>query len=84
MNRTDRRLSVLDVELGLWWYLPQGKPPFRAIVMAHGFAAVKELYLDRFAERFVLAGFAVAVFDHRGFGASGGEPYPSGQPILKS
>jgi fermentation-respiration switch protein FrsA (DUF1100 family) len=42
--------------------------------MAHGFSAVKEMYLDRFAEVFNAAGMNVVVFDHRNFGASDGEP----------
>ena len=58
-----------------WHYLPDnrgGKLP--TIVMAHGFSAVKEMYLDRFAEAFVHAGLASLVFDNRNFGASDGEP----------
>ncbi len=42
--------------------------------MAHGFSAVKEMYLDRFAEVFAAAGLNVLVFDNRCFGASDGEP----------
>ena len=42
--------------------------------MAHGFSAVKEMYLDRFAEVFAAAGLAALVFDNRNFGASDGEP----------
>ena len=64
-----------DVTLRGWHYLPDnrgGKLP--TIVMAHGFSAVKEMYLDRFAEAFVHAGLASLVFDNRNFGASDGEP----------
>ena len=42
--------------------------------MAHGFSAVKEMYLDAFAEVFVQAGFGALVFDNRNFGASDGAP----------
>jgi fermentation-respiration switch protein FrsA (DUF1100 family) len=42
--------------------------------MAHGFSAVKEMYLTRFAEHFMGAGFAVVLFDYRCMGASDGEP----------
>jgi hypothetical protein len=42
--------------------------------MAHGFSAVKEMYLDKFAEEFAAAGLAALVFDNRNFGASDGEP----------
>jgi fermentation-respiration switch protein FrsA (DUF1100 family) len=58
-----------------WYYLPDqriGRAP--TIVMAHGFSAVKEMYLDRFAEVFAAAGLAAIVFDNRNFGASDGEP----------
>jgi uncharacterized protein len=58
-----------------WHYLPDhrtGRVP--TIVMAHGFSAVKEMYLDRFAEAFSQAGLASLFFDNRNFGASDGEP----------
>jgi hypothetical protein len=42
--------------------------------MAHGFSAVKEMYLDRFAEAFAAAGLGALVFDNRNFGASDGLP----------
>jgi fermentation-respiration switch protein FrsA (DUF1100 family) len=44
------------------------------VVMAHGFSATKEMYLDAFAERFAGAGLTSLVFDNRCFGASDGEP----------
>jgi fermentation-respiration switch protein FrsA (DUF1100 family) len=44
------------------------------IVMAHGFSAVKEMYLSNYAERFVSAGLAVLVFDYRYLGEGEGEP----------
>ncbi len=59
-----------------WLYVPDdldgGRRP--AVVMAHGFSAVKEMYLSNFAEKFVEAGFVVLVFDYRYFGDSEGEP----------
>jgi len=45
-----------------------------AVAMAHGFGAVKEMYLEPFGRRFAAAGIAALVFDYRGFGGSGGEP----------
>lgn len=42
--------------------------------MAHGLGAVKEMGLNRYAERFRDEGFAVLVFDYRHFGPSQGEP----------
>ena len=50
----------------------KGRVP--AVVMAHGFSAVKEMYLDRFAEVFCDAGIAALVYDNRNFGASDGQP----------
>lgn len=63
------------VTLRAWLYLPDratGRVP--AVVMAHGFSAVKEMYLDRFADAFAAGGLAALVFDNRNFGASDGEP----------
>ena len=63
------------IRLRGWHYLPEkptGKVP--TIVMAHGFSAVKEMYLDRFADAFAAAGLGALVFDNRNFGASEGEP----------
>jgi fermentation-respiration switch protein FrsA (DUF1100 family) len=48
--------------------------PVPVIVMAHGFGAVRALRLYAYAERFASAGYAVAVFDYRGFGDSAGTP----------
>jgi uncharacterized protein len=42
--------------------------------MAHGFSAVKGMYLDDFAEAFAAGGLGAVVFDNRNFGASDGEP----------
>jgi fermentation-respiration switch protein FrsA (DUF1100 family) len=63
------------VILSGWLYRPAGeRAPCPAITMAHGFGAVKEHGLDRFARRFAVAGFIVLVHDHRTFGGSGGTP----------
>src|SRR2546430_17725227 len=45
-----------------------------ALVMAHGFAAVKEVDLPTFAEHFAAAGLVWFVFDYRPFGSSEGYP----------
>ena len=42
--------------------------------MAHGFSAVKEMYLDKFAEVFSANGLNALVFDNRNFGDSDGTP----------
>jgi uncharacterized protein len=60
-----------------WLYLPDSLEDGEkrsAIIMAHGFSAVKENYLANFAEKFEGAGFVVLVFDYRFFGDSEGEP----------
>jgi alpha-beta hydrolase superfamily lysophospholipase len=43
------------------------------VVMAHGLSGTRRDGLGPFAERFAAAGIAAFVFDHRGFGDSGGE-----------
>lgn len=50
------------------------QPPVPVIVMAHGFGGVRALRLYAYAEEFAAAGYAVAVFDYRGFGDSAGTP----------
>lgn len=57
-----------------WLYLPAGEEPAPVIVMGHGLGAVRTMGLDRFAQRFVAAGYACMVFDYRFFGDSTGEP----------
>jgi alpha-beta hydrolase superfamily lysophospholipase len=74
--RKDVEFKTQDgVPLAAWHYLPdQSSSKVPTIVMAHGFSAVKEMYLDKFAEVFAAAGLGALVFDNRNFGASGGEP----------
>jgi fermentation-respiration switch protein FrsA (DUF1100 family) len=74
--RTDVEIKTGDgVTLRGWHYRPErGNGPWPTIVMAHGFSAVKEMYLDRFADAFADAGLAAILFDNRNFGASDGEP----------
>ena len=63
------------VTLRGWLYAARGaKGPSPLVVMAHGFSAVKEMFLDDFAEFFSEAGIAVLVYDHRNLGASDGTP----------
>jgi uncharacterized protein len=67
-----------------WHYLPDGRPgKHPTIVMAHGFSAVKEMYLDKYAESFARAGFASVVYDNRNFGASDGLPRQEIDPWLQ-
>jgi fermentation-respiration switch protein FrsA (DUF1100 family) len=73
--RQDIELDAEGVTLRGWLYLPdRASGPVPTIVMAHGFSAVKEMYLDAFAEAFAAGGLGAVVFDNRNFGASDGEP----------
>jgi uncharacterized protein len=83
--RVDIAFPTTDgVKLRGWRYWPDsGEGPFPTIVLAHGFSAVKEMALDRFAETFAAAGLASVVFDHRGFGASEGTPRQEIDPWLQ-
>jgi uncharacterized protein len=75
MGRLDIEFNAEGVLLRGWFYRAEeraGRAP--TVVMAHGFSAVKEMYLDAFAEVFVAAGLNALVFDNRGFGASDGAP----------
>ena len=75
-------INKLDVEfageggvtLRGWLFVPEGDDRRPAISMCHGFAAVKEHRLERFARAFAEAGFIVLVHDHRNFGESEGTP----------
>ncbi len=76
-ERQDVTFPCQGLKCAAWYYVPDGmradeKRP--AIVMAHGFSAVKEMLLDNFASKFADAGFVVLVFDYRFFGESEGEP----------
>ncbi|MER3397427.1 MAG: acetylxylan esterase [Chloroflexota bacterium] len=73
--RRDVEFNAEGVTLRGWFYYPDGATgPVPTVIMAHGFSAVKEMYLDRYAEAFSAAGLGVLVFDNRNFGASDGEP----------
>src|SRR5437763_8776712 len=73
--RQDIEFNAEGTTLRGWLFTPDaGHRPFPTIVMAHGFSAVKEMYLDCFAEAFAKAGLGALVFDNRNFGASDGEP----------
>ena len=72
--RTDVTFASGDTPCAAWLYRPDGAANPPIVVMAHGFAAFRELRLDAYAERFAQAGYAALVFDYRFWGASGGEP----------
>ncbi|OJU15262.1 MAG: acetylxylan esterase [Afipia sp. 62-7] len=82
--RTDIEFNADGTILRGWHYVPdQGQGPFPTVIMAHGSAALKEQYLDRYAEVFAAAGLASIVYDHRNFGASDGNVRQEIDPVLQ-
>jgi len=82
MARRDIEFDAEGVTLRGWFYDADGASAAApTVVMAHGFSAVKEMYLDRFAEAFAAAGLNALVFDNRNFGASDGEPRQEIDPV---
>ena len=71
--RIDVEFPSLGATLRGWLYQPD-VPLAPAVVMAHGFSATRSMTIDKYAEAFYAAGFAVLLYDHRGFGASDGNP----------
>ena len=75
--RQDVEFTSAGLTLRGWLYRPDGAAANRpAVVMSHGFSAVKEQGLASYAERFVAEGLVVLVFDHRHLGASDGNARP--------
>ena len=73
-SREDVSFRSAGDSCAAWLYRPEGDGPQPCVVLAHGFAGVREARLDAFGERFAQAGFAALVFDYRHFGSSGGRP----------
>ncbi|MET3133228.1 pimeloyl-ACP methyl ester carboxylesterase [Oxalobacteraceae bacterium GrIS 1.11] len=94
-TRADIQFDAGGVTLRGWLYRPIGPvsapgaptpgapTPGATIVMAGGFGTSKEMYTDRYAEKFAAAGFIVLLYDQRGFGASDGEPRHEIDPWLQ-
>ncbi len=74
MNREDTEFSVGGDRCAAWLYRAAGGGAAPIVVMAHGLSGTRRDGLGPFAARFAAAGIAALVFDHRGFGDSGGEP----------
>ena len=73
--KRDIEFAANGTTLRGWLVTPEeSSGPAPTIVMAHGFSAVKEMYLDAFAQVFADAGMNALVFDQRNFGASDGSP----------
>jgi hypothetical protein len=79
-RRRDVEFDAAGVTLRGWFYTADGSTgegstgTAPTIVMAHGFSAVKEMYLDHFAEVFAADGLNALVYDNRNFGDSDGLP----------
>jgi len=75
MDRRDLTFAAGGDSCATWFYPAAGeRSAAPAVVMAHGLSGTRRDRLGAFAERFAAAGFVALVFDHRGFGDSGGEP----------
>jgi alpha-beta hydrolase superfamily lysophospholipase len=75
MTRKDLEFRSGADNCAAWLYpAADGAGPTPIVVMAHGLSGTRRDGLGPFAERFAAAGVAALVFDHRGFGDSGGEP----------
>jgi pimeloyl-ACP methyl ester carboxylesterase len=75
MDRQDIAFASGSDSCAAWLYpSARGEPEAPVIVMAHGLSGTRRDRLGAFAERFAAEGLAALVFDHRGFGDSGGEP----------
>jgi pimeloyl-ACP methyl ester carboxylesterase len=73
MERKDIEFDCRGDRCAAWLY-PVAAATAPLVVMAHGLSGTRRDGLGPFAERFAAEGIAALVFDHRGFGDSGGEP----------
>jgi alpha-beta hydrolase superfamily lysophospholipase len=75
VERQDLTYAVGGDECVAWLYPARDSgDPAPIVVMAHGLSGTRRDRLGPFAERFAETGIAALLFDHRGFGDSGGEP----------
>jgi pimeloyl-ACP methyl ester carboxylesterase len=75
VERRDLTFGCGGETCAAWLYpVPDDAGGAPVIVMAHGLSGTRRDSLGPFAERFAEAGIAALLFDHRGFGDSGGEP----------
>src|SRR3954468_20627870 len=74
MERKEVTFESAGDRCAAWFYSPEAPRDLAPmVVMAHGLTGTRRDRLGAFAERFAEAGMAALVFDHRGFGDSGGE-----------
>ena len=73
--RQDIIFETGGLKLHGWLYLPENTHKHVAcVVLAHGFCGTKDMLLEKYALRFVEAGYAALTFDYRHFGESEGNP----------
>ncbi|WP_262010525.1 alpha/beta hydrolase [Acinetobacter baumannii] len=56
------------------FYIPKTNNKSAVIIMAHGFAGLRQFKLIQYAQRFAQAGYADILFDYRYWGGSTGKP----------
>lgn len=72
-----------DIILRGWFYNTKATSPAPCIIMTHGFSALKEHHLDKFAAQFASNGMNVLVYDNRNFGDSDGQPRLEVDPVAQ-
>ena len=67
--KKDVSLNVKGTSISAWLYLPENSTaPVPCIIMGHGFGGTRDMGLERYAVRYLAAGYAVLIFDYRYFG----------------
>lgn len=73
-SREDVSFLVNGLQVNGWLYRPKTTAPTACVIMSTGLGGTKGGVLERYALRFVEAGYAVLSYDYRYFGESEGEP----------
>jgi hypothetical protein len=69
------RLEIEGDKIDIDLFLPEDRTePLGCIIISNGFGGTKGRVLDKYAMRFLEAGFATLLYDFRNFGLSEGEP----------
>ncbi len=79
-DRQDIAFQANGVELAGWFYPGLTDAAAPVVVMSHGLSAIRRMNLDAVARDLNAAGLAVLLYDHRGFGDSGGLPRQEADP----
>ena len=65
-------------------FFPAADTEAPCVVMTQGLSLLKEHYIHDHARRFVAAGVAALVYDHRGYGSSDGFPRHETNPLQQA